>query len=156
MLYFFFQAEDGIRDYKVTGVQTCALPIYGGERGEHAAADVLETEGVVERRRRLDREVAQIDRRGRARGGGCGAGGGEEVFEQRRGGDRAPPTVGRRAREHDTCGRGGKSEGQEQWLALGGGGAVRAVDVERPGPATAARGQRAGGGGALVRTEQGI
>src|SRR5256885_12616534 len=23
----FFQAEDGIRDYKVTGVQTCALPI---------------------------------------------------------------------------------------------------------------------------------
>src|SRR5256885_11579567 len=27
-LVFFFQAEDGIRDYKVTGVQTCALPIY--------------------------------------------------------------------------------------------------------------------------------
>src|ERR1022692_4032949 len=26
--FFFFQAEDGIRDYKVTGVQTCALPIY--------------------------------------------------------------------------------------------------------------------------------
>src|SRR5256885_7049060 len=26
--HFFFQAEDGIRDYKVTGVQTCALPIY--------------------------------------------------------------------------------------------------------------------------------
>src|ERR1039457_5390046 len=26
--YFFFQAEDGIRDYKVTGVQTCALPIW--------------------------------------------------------------------------------------------------------------------------------
>src|SRR2546426_275222 len=26
-LIFFFQAEDGIRDYKVTGVQTCALPI---------------------------------------------------------------------------------------------------------------------------------
>src|SRR5256885_11184404 len=25
---FFFQAEAGIRDYKVTGVQTCALPIY--------------------------------------------------------------------------------------------------------------------------------
>src|SRR5256885_11546789 len=28
VLFFFFQAEDGIRDYKVTGVQTCALPIY--------------------------------------------------------------------------------------------------------------------------------
>src|SRR3989454_8231622 len=27
--FFFFQAEDGIRDYKVTGVQTCALPISG-------------------------------------------------------------------------------------------------------------------------------
>src|SRR5256885_14060981 len=26
--FFFFQAEDGIRDYKVTGVQTCALPIF--------------------------------------------------------------------------------------------------------------------------------
>src|SRR5690606_41197364 len=25
---FFFQAEDGIRDFHVTGVQTCALPIY--------------------------------------------------------------------------------------------------------------------------------
>src|SRR5256885_2635175 len=30
--FFFFQAEDGIRDYKVTGVQTCALPIcFGGQ-----------------------------------------------------------------------------------------------------------------------------
>src|SRR5256885_5244152 len=27
VIFFFFQAEDGIRDYKVTGVQTCALPI---------------------------------------------------------------------------------------------------------------------------------
>src|SRR5690606_39758423 len=27
-LFFFFQAEDGIRDFHVTGVQTCALPIY--------------------------------------------------------------------------------------------------------------------------------
>src|SRR2546430_6988216 len=29
-LYFFFQAEDGIRDLTVTGVQTCALPISPG------------------------------------------------------------------------------------------------------------------------------
>src|SRR5688572_33510991 len=29
---FFFQAEDGIRDLTVTGVQTCALPISGGAR----------------------------------------------------------------------------------------------------------------------------
>src|SRR5438034_11285480 len=27
--FFFFQAEDGIRDHCVTGVQTCALPIFG-------------------------------------------------------------------------------------------------------------------------------
>src|SRR5690606_24240246 len=27
ILFFFFQAEDGIRDFHVTGVQTCALPI---------------------------------------------------------------------------------------------------------------------------------
>src|SRR5690625_6151312 len=29
MMYFFFQAEDGIRAGHVTGVQTCALPIFG-------------------------------------------------------------------------------------------------------------------------------
>src|SRR5690554_2306805 len=28
IVFFFFQAEDGIRDPDVTGVQTCALPIY--------------------------------------------------------------------------------------------------------------------------------
>src|SRR2546426_11883466 len=33
VVFFFFQAEDGIRDYKVTGVQTCALPICGGQNG---------------------------------------------------------------------------------------------------------------------------
>src|SRR5258706_15862814 len=27
-MFFFFQAEDGIRDWSVTGVQTCALPIF--------------------------------------------------------------------------------------------------------------------------------
>ena len=32
-VFFFFQAEDGIRDYKVTGVQTCALPICLGTEG---------------------------------------------------------------------------------------------------------------------------
>ena len=36
---FFFQAEDGIRDYKVTGVQTCALPIYA--EGEFQAAEKM-------------------------------------------------------------------------------------------------------------------
>src|ERR1019366_9282884 len=30
LFFFFFQAEDGIRDWSVTGVQTCALPISVG------------------------------------------------------------------------------------------------------------------------------
>src|SRR5690606_26983838 len=38
--FFFFQAEDGIRDFHVTGVQTCALPIYDalGHRTHHRVA----------------------------------------------------------------------------------------------------------------------
>src|SRR5256885_10584811 len=36
---FFFQAEDGIRDYKVTGVQTCALPISNGPAPQLANAE---------------------------------------------------------------------------------------------------------------------
>src|SRR5205809_4603582 len=38
---FFFQAEDGIRDVAVTGVQTCALPI----SGEAIAAEVFLASG---------------------------------------------------------------------------------------------------------------
>src|SRR5207247_6135670 len=42
----FFQAEDGIRDPLVTGIQTCALPIFAGGRArgdrENARADRLE------------------------------------------------------------------------------------------------------------------
>src|SRR2546426_9088582 len=38
--FFFFQAEDGIRDYKVTGVQTCALPIYDQSLGRSLARSV--------------------------------------------------------------------------------------------------------------------
>ena len=40
-VFFFFQAEDGIRDHCVTGVQTCALPDLwgtGSERGDHRLA----------------------------------------------------------------------------------------------------------------------
>src|SRR2546430_9334831 len=46
--FFFFQAEDGIRDLTVTGVQTCALPICQMRRrrqhGCTAVADVVETQ----------------------------------------------------------------------------------------------------------------
>src|SRR2546430_3641687 len=34
LFFFFFQAEDGIRDLTVTGVQTCALPICAGDGEE--------------------------------------------------------------------------------------------------------------------------
>src|SRR5256885_8632107 len=40
--FFFFQAEDGIRDYKVTGVQTCALPIFARLNLLGRAARVLD------------------------------------------------------------------------------------------------------------------
>src|SRR5204862_3484400 len=38
---FFFQAEDGIRDLYVTGVQTCALPIFAAVLKRADARDVL-------------------------------------------------------------------------------------------------------------------
>src|SRR5256886_3778103 len=48
---FFFQAEDGIRDLTVTGVQTCALPIYlrtplqqAGDEGEQPAPRAVRVE----------------------------------------------------------------------------------------------------------------
>src|SRR3989449_7974758 len=42
-IFFFFQAEDGIRDVAVTGVQTCALPIFATTTEE--VADLLEAFG---------------------------------------------------------------------------------------------------------------
>src|ERR1039457_6774905 len=43
VFFFFFQAEDGIRDYKVTGVQTCALPIWTpcSRTGALPACDII-------------------------------------------------------------------------------------------------------------------
>src|SRR5205807_6497893 len=70
------QAEDGIRDYKVTGVQTCALPIFlrrAAGRARVARAVVVVMEGLVELRsaRRapaVTRDVRRGDRdRGRVR-----------------------------------------------------------------------------------------
>src|SRR5688500_20078035 len=45
--FFFFQAEDGIRDYKVTGVQTCALPISGAPRGAPSASPAMATSSLL-------------------------------------------------------------------------------------------------------------
>src|SRR5260370_15874720 len=53
IVFFFFQAEDGIRDSSVTGVQTCALPIsslpvgLGGKGNEGVAATVGQTPGSI-------------------------------------------------------------------------------------------------------------
>src|SRR5690606_39638647 len=48
-LSFFFQAEDGIRDFHVTGVQTCALPIFGRspQRGVALAVLVADVQPAV-------------------------------------------------------------------------------------------------------------
>src|SRR5437763_15767847 len=67
-LIFFFQAEDGIRDTSVTGVQTCALPIFGRDPWEllrALAAELGEPEPG-----RLERQVGPValpDRRSEER-----------------------------------------------------------------------------------------
>src|SRR5687767_15180090 len=50
-LCFFFQAEDGIRDKLVTGVQTCALPIFG------AIAGMVGTMAMTSTMRRLHKKL---------------------------------------------------------------------------------------------------
>ena len=47
MICFFFQAEDGIRDYDVTGVQTCALPIYSRSTGLSRYAEMVTATGDI-------------------------------------------------------------------------------------------------------------
>src|SRR3712207_7840401 len=72
---FFFQAEDGIRDIGVTGVQTCALPIYAPERrgggqipgGRPAAAGA---QGGRQRQRGPRRDAAADRRPAGQQGGG--------------------------------------------------------------------------------------
>src|SRR5256885_12280644 len=63
---FFFQAEDGIRDYKVTGVQTCALPIYPRRpplrQIDPALEEVPDRDGDAPDRLRVEREVDEIGR----------------------------------------------------------------------------------------------
>src|SRR5690349_25007836 len=56
-MFFFFQAEDGIRDLYVTGVQTCALPIFNKLRGTLKVAAV-KAPGFGDRRKEMLRDVA--------------------------------------------------------------------------------------------------
>src|SRR5207245_6215112 len=72
LLSFFFQAEDGIRDATVTGVQTCALPILPGlaRRGATHAARVGRRggrESPVERAQLPPLPAREADRRQHAR-----------------------------------------------------------------------------------------
>src|SRR5438270_13043051 len=54
-LFFFFQAEDGIRDLTVTGVQTCALPICARAEGRLRGGV-----GVTARRQQPDVEGVAV------------------------------------------------------------------------------------------------
>src|SRR5207249_9515410 len=56
--FFFFQAEDGIRDRNVTGVQTCALPISDGE-APGRRHDLAREEPADDRERFLERRRAR-------------------------------------------------------------------------------------------------
>src|SRR5690606_41181976 len=58
---FFFQAEDGIRDFHVTGVQTCALPILAAQREPIEALRRRVTRG--ERAARLTGARDELDNR---------------------------------------------------------------------------------------------
>src|SRR5690348_11608281 len=61
-LFFFFQAEDGIRDGRVTGVQTCALPISVlASKAEHLDIEAARLENLLrEMRTAEERESAGL------------------------------------------------------------------------------------------------
>src|SRR5205085_7443107 len=58
--FFFFQAEDGIRDLTVTGVQTCALPICRRVSGGALPADCVERQGVLSDLREMHRARCRV------------------------------------------------------------------------------------------------
>ena len=60
---FFFQAEDGIRDYDVTGVQTCALPIFIAKGADVNAKD---DDGTTPLDMADDKETANLLRKHRS------------------------------------------------------------------------------------------
>src|SRR5690554_7188050 len=57
---FFFQAEDGIRDADVTGVQTCALPIYDHAAFHQMPGIVARTTGTVDEGATMDPDHYRI------------------------------------------------------------------------------------------------
>src|SRR5688500_20288972 len=108
--FFFLQAEDGIRDYKVTGVQTCALPIFAlaDRHGRDApwafnrkeAKDHGEGGNIVGTP--LRSEERRVGKEGRPRrwpewGNKGGQRTAEDSRKLTRGGGQAPTATGRRA-----------------------------------------------------------
>src|SRR2546422_1397638 len=83
IFFFFFQAEDGIRDVAVTGVQTCALPIFrerypeffnaylSGDRRttliDVIAVDSVSLTGMMDLARHVRRTIARSTRRSEER-----------------------------------------------------------------------------------------
>src|SRR5207248_7743536 len=57
--FFFFQAEDGIRDRTVTGVQTCALPISPRSVFASAQSACACSAGKVRRRKNASRRIGR-------------------------------------------------------------------------------------------------
>src|SRR5258708_31720168 len=55
--FFFFQAEDGIRDDLVTGVQTCALPIYSSLSDDNSAFDLARLRQLAMSGTSVDRPI---------------------------------------------------------------------------------------------------
>src|SRR5256886_9225649 len=71
---FFFQAEDGIRDLTVTGVQTCALPIWLLAAREHLGIADGPGQGEVAGRQAYPLDAVLAGGFGkRGRGHGCGS-----------------------------------------------------------------------------------
>src|SRR5260221_3996568 len=59
-IWFFFQAEDGIRDHCVTGVQTCALPISDQTRKRHRSRNGDPRSGLAPHARHRDSRKVEL------------------------------------------------------------------------------------------------
>src|SRR3989454_797104 len=122
MVFFFFQAEDGIRDYKVTGVQTCALPISRSLSVAPGRRDPARSH-----------EVSPVDPRLLRRDGARRRG--DHSERQRRGGSAARP----RALDRGPRGHGRHTAGERPRRAGQDSGRLRRGDREQSEPEAEAR-----------------
>src|SRR3989440_12791282 len=115
-LFFFFQAEDGIRDLIVTGVQTCALPISGsrptfdnkGQRRRFSAERRFTRQSAI---RACGSGGACHTRRACARQSSCGGGSSRRKTRRAAALERNPPRFGSTlfwGRNHRAAGKIGK------------------------------------------------